>query len=142
MRADLARWYPSRHLGLLFSGEMTADECWDYVAHLPRESATWAAVYADPETVYEDPEAAAGSGGPAPEPRLTEFSPEAERLADIADRLASLIAIVSGALCKRPVKIGPCPRPGDARRAEARARRDERDRAEWDDLCRQMGVEV
>lgn len=135
MRADLARYYPSRHLGLLFTGQLTADECWDYVTHLPRDSATWAAVYADPGTVID-------SGGPAPEPRLTEFSPEAERLADIADRLASLIAIVSGALSKHPVKIGPCPRPGDARREQAKALRRAQARQEWAELCKAMGVEA
>ena len=40
MRADLARYYPSRHLGCLFAGEMTPDECWDLVIGLPRDSAT------------------------------------------------------------------------------------------------------
>jgi hypothetical protein len=136
VRADLARYYPSRHLGRLFCGEMTADECWDLITHLPRDSATWAAVYADPETVIDD------DGGPAAEPRLTEFSPVVERLADVSDRLASLIAIVSGALSKQQVKIPPSPRPGDARRAQAKARRSEQARREWDEWCRRMGVEV
>jgi hypothetical protein len=133
--ADLRRYYglPVR---ALFSGELAPDEAWDLIVHLPRDSATWAAVYADPETVIGD------DGGPAAEPRLTEFSPEAERLADVSDRLASLIAIVSGALSKQQVKIPPSPRPGDARRARAKAMRREQARREWAELCAQMGVEV
>jgi hypothetical protein len=118
--------------------DVTPDAAWDYITHLPRDSATWAAVYADPEAFADDDDAA----GPAPEPRLTEFSPEAERLADISDRLASLIAIVSAALSKQQVKLDPAPRPGDARRAQAKARRREQARREWAELCRQLGVEV
>jgi hypothetical protein len=133
--ADLRRYY-GLPLRALFSGEVAPDEAWELITHLPRDSATWAAVYADPETVIDDDDGTPG------EPRLTEFSPEVERLADISDRLASLIAIVSGALSKRQVKLDPSPRPGNARRAQAKARRREQARREWAELCRQLGVEV
>jgi hypothetical protein len=45
-------------------------------------------------------------------------------------------------LSKRQVKLDAAPRPGDARRAQAKARRREQARREWAELCRQMGVEV
>lgn len=117
----------------MFSGEVTPDEIWDYVLNLPRNSATWAAVYDSPETVID--------GDEAPEMRLTEYSPEVEALADIADKLSALLANVIALGGGKPPEIRPYRRPGEARREAARARRHEQARAEWNDLLSQMGVE-
>ena len=117
----------------MFSGEITPDEIWDYVLNLPRNSATWAAVYADPETVIPD-------DGPAEIP-LTHFSPEVELLADIYDAINGLRSQVIALVSKTPPSFDPHRRPGDVRREAAKARRHEQARAEWNDLLSQMGVE-
>jgi hypothetical protein len=119
----------------MFGGEITPDEVWDYVTHLPRDSATWAAIYADPETVIPD------EGAEPPEPRLTEFSPEVEALAAMHDLLAALLANVVALGGGKPPRISPYRRPGAARREAAKARRHEQARREWAELLGQMGIE-
>jgi len=118
----------------MFSGEITPDEIWDYILHLPRNSATWAAVYADPETVIDE-------AGEPPEPRLTEYSPEVEALAGVYDLLASLLANVIALGGGKPPRIEPYRRPGEAKREAARARRHEQARQEWGELLAQWGIE-
>ena len=100
------------------------DECWELVTRLPRDSATWAAVYADPETPIPDEVPA--------EPSLTEYSPEVEALAAVHDILAAILAHVSALTAKTPVRLEPYRRPGEARRKRAKAQRDAAARAEWE----------
>lgn len=130
MRSDLRR-YHGVSLGQMFAGEITPDEIWDYITHLPRTSATTSAFYADPETVLSDE---------LPEIRLTEFSPEAEMGADIHDVLIAILAHLSAFTSKKPVRLKPHRRPGEARRAQLKAERREQARQEWAELCAQMGV--
>lgn len=132
VRADFIRH--GRSLGELFSGELTPDECWDFITHLPRDSATQAAIYADPEFAVDD-------DGPGPEPTLAEFSPEVEAIAAVHDVLAAILANLSSLTSKRPVKLNPYRRPGEARRAQAKARRDEQARQQWNGILAQLGVE-
>lgn len=131
MRADLAHYYPGRSLGELFRGEMTPDECWDLITHLPRTSATTAALYADPDTVFGDELA---------EVPLTEFGPEVQVLAHVADVLQSLLVNVIALGGGKPPRLKPYPRPGEARRKRLKAELREQARAEWAELCAQMGV--
>lgn len=115
MRADLARFY-GISLNGLFTGEYTPDECWDLLMHLPRDSATVAAI--------ADDEDLAGEPGPPRPPRLTEFGPEVEVLAGIYDLLASLLATVAS-LGGQPPKIDPYPRPVPAAAATAQREHEE-----------------
>lgn len=92
---------------------MTADECWALIVHLPRDSPLKAALADDP-------------GIPAAEPRdpaWTEFGPEVQALADISDKLSSLLAVVIRGLGGKPPKFKPYPRPGDAKRKQLEKQR-------------------
>jgi hypothetical protein len=131
LRADLRRYY-GLSLRQLFDGDVSPDEVWDCVTHLPRDSATWSAVYADPEAEIPDE--------PAPEPRLTEYSPEVEAIAAAHDVLVAILAHLSAFTSKKPVRLKPYRRPGEARRAAAKARIREQARAEWADVLRQFGI--
>lgn len=120
MRADLAHHYNGLNLNGLFTGEYTPDEVWDLLMHLPRDSATVAAI-------ADDGDLAGEPGAPRP-PRLTEFGPEVEVLASVHDLLASLLASVVTALGGKPPKIDPYPRPVSA--AAARAQREHEEQQE------------
>jgi hypothetical protein len=114
----------------VFRGELTPDECWDLIAHLPPDSALMAALADDPDTPVSD--------GPAG-PRWQEFSPEVRVLADMYDMLGVLVRQVAS-IGGKPPKIDPYPRPGDARRRALEAARREQARAEWAELCRRLGI--
>jgi hypothetical protein len=133
VRADLARYYPGHTLRELFSGEMTPDECWDLITHLPRTSATTGAIYADPETVIGDE--------PAETP-LTDFSPEVQAAAHGNDLLTAILVNLIALGGGKPPKLQPYPRPGEARRRRLKAELREQARQEWAELCAQMGVPV
>ena len=84
--------------------------------HLPRDSATVAAIADDPDL--------SGEPGEVRPPRLTEFGPVVEALAGIYDLQASLLASVVSALGGRAPRIDPYPRPVTAAaRAAAQAER-------------------
>lgn len=119
VRSDLARYYNGLNLNALFRGEYTPDEVWELLMHLPRDSATIAAIADDDELVGDVDSIA----DPKP-PRLTEFGPEVEALATIADRLGALLAAVTS-LGGQSVRIEPYPRPVTAadRARKAAARR-------------------
>lgn len=121
--ADLRRYYGTS-LRQLFTGELAVDECWALVGCLPRDSATTSAIYADPERAVDD--------GPAAEPTLAEFSPEVEAIADLRDVCAAILAHLSALTSKQPVRLDAARRPGDARREQARQRREAFARAKWD----------
>lgn len=102
------------------------------ITRLPRTSATTAARLADPDTVLADDEDA--------EPPWQEWTPEAQRLDDIADALAVISDQISKFGSKQQVKVTPRRRPGDALRKAMQERRREQARAEWAELCARMGV--
>lgn len=130
-RASIAHHYPGRDLNEVFAGGMTADECWQYLMHLPRDSPLMAAIYADPETVLSDE---------AAEMQLTEYSPEVEVSSDIYDVLIAILAHLTALTSKKPVKLSPRRRPGEARLRARKAQLREQARQEWAELCAQMGV--
>jgi hypothetical protein len=116
----------------MFDGEISPDEIWDYVVHLPRTSATTAARLADPETVF--------SGDEDAEPPWEDWTPEAQRLDDVCDALAVISDQIAKFGTRQRVKVEPRRRPGDALRKQLKARRSAQMRREWAELCAQMGV--
>ena len=98
---------------------MTADECWSYLMHLPRDSSFKAALAADPDY--------AGDGKPGPVP-WTEFGPDIQALAGIYDLLGSLVSMVAS-LSGKPPQIAPYPRPVSP--AQRRRREELRAKHEW-----------
>jgi hypothetical protein len=115
----------------MYEGRVTPDEVWDCIAHFPRNSATWSAAFDDPEFEVSDEPG---------EMKLAEFSPEAELLADLYDLTASLVAHVSAFTSKRPVKVPPHRRPGEARRKAMEERRRAQARREWSELLKKLGI--
>jgi hypothetical protein len=94
-----------------FRDELDARTFLDYVEHLPRTSAYHAAVADDDELaemLADQPEAASSP------PRLSEFGPDVQVLAEIRDLLASLIGVQIARAGKKPKKIKPYPRPVSA----------------------------
>jgi hypothetical protein len=132
VRADLRHHYCGFSLRSLFDGEVTPDEVWDMVTHLPRNCATWSAVYADPDTPLSDE---------VREMPLSEYSPEVEALHDCYDMLASLAAQVRAIASGESQQVKPHRRPLEGKRAALRAARREQARQEWDELLTQMGIE-
>jgi hypothetical protein len=130
VRADLRRYYGCS-LGALFSGEISPDEVWDLVLHLPRESATTAALYADPATVLSDEPS---------EPQLTEYPPVVEAIAALYDVNVAILAHLSAFTSKKPVRLAPYRRPGEARRKAVRAAKRDQARQEWNELLGQLGI--
>jgi hypothetical protein len=97
---------------------------WRYILnaidHLPRTSHYIAAVAADDELA----EQAAGRPAAAPAVPMTEFSPEAERLGVVIDRLGELISLeVAKATRKKPKPVKPYPRPVTASQRAAQRRK-------------------
>lgn len=97
----------------MFSGEITPDEVWDCIAHLPRTSATMAALANDPQ---------APKSAPKP-PSWTEYGPEVQVMAEVRNLLASLLANVIALGGGKPPKIPPYPRPDDEQRKQAERER-------------------
>jgi hypothetical protein len=124
VRATLRRYY-GISLDDVLLGAVSVDECWDLLMHAPRDSPVISAIADDP--LY------AKDVRSAP-PKLAQFSPERETLANIDDKLGSLIAVVVKGLGGKPPKIPPHPRPvtASARAEKAEARR------EHQDLVRQL----
>jgi hypothetical protein len=103
-----------------FRDQLSAPEILDYLEHLPRTSAYHSAI-ADDEELAEE---LAGQPDTAPRaPRLAEFSPEVQVMAEVRDLLASLIGVQIARAGKTPKKIKPYPRPeGALERARRRHR--------------------
>lgn len=93
----------------MFSGEVTPDEVWDCIVHLPRTSATMSALADDPDVQPGDPRP----------PTMAEFSPEVQVMAEAVDLLKSLVSVVISLGGGKPPKFKPYPRPGDDRREAA-----------------------
>jgi hypothetical protein len=125
------RRYYGLDLSAAFRRELPVDECWDLLMHAPRDSPIKSALFADPETVLPDE---------AAEPTLAEYSPEVEAIAALHDVNAAILAHLSAFTSKRPVRLKPYRRPGEARRAARRERLRQQARQEWAELCAQLGV--
>lgn len=130
MRADLRRYY-GISLTQMFSGEVSPDEVWDMITHLPRTSATTAARLDDPETVFSGEES---------EPPWQEWSPEAQRLDDLYDVLALISDQIAKFGSKKRAKVTPRKRPGGELRKRLKAQRSAQMWAEWNELLGRLGV--
>lgn len=94
-----------------FRDELDARTFLDYVEHLPRTSAYHSAIADDEELAVQ----MLGEDTPSTStPRLAEFSPEVQVLAEVRDLLASLIGVQIARAGKKPKKIKPYPRPESA----------------------------
>lgn len=94
-----------------FRGELSAQAILDYLEHLPRTSAYHTAVAEDEELAAElakQPEQKPRT------PRLTEFSPEVQVMAEVRDLIATLINVQIARAGKKPSKVKPYPRPETA----------------------------
>jgi hypothetical protein len=98
----------------MFADEVTPDEVWDCIAHLPRESATMSALADDPHF----------PPGDAPEhPPMSEYSPEVEAIGRVHDMTAALFVLVASLFAKGGApKVAPFPRPLPAGQREAQKR--------------------
>lgn len=94
-----------------FRDALSAQAVLDYVEHLPRTSAYHSAIADDDDLAAQliDEDMPSSSS-----PRLSEFSPEVQALAEIRDLLASLIGVQIARAGKKPKKIKPYPRPVSA----------------------------
>jgi len=131
VRADLHR-YAGLSLKDMYEGRVTPDEVWDCIVHFQRTSATTAARLADPETVF--------SGDEDAEPPWEDWTPEAQRLDDIADQLAVISDQIAKAGTGKPVKVKPRRRPGDALRKRLKAARSAQMWREWNELLGKLGI--
>lgn len=91
-----------------FRDRLSAEEILDYLEHLPSTSAYHAALAEDEDLarqMLDEPP-------PAPRPpRLTEFSPEVQALAEVRDLLSAVLAVLVKANGGKPHKPKPYPRP-------------------------------
>lgn len=94
-----------------FRDKLSAQAVLDYIEHLPRTSAYHSAVADDDELAEQ---LADQPDGRSTTPRLAEFSPEVQVLAEVRDLLASLIGVQIARAGKKPKKIKPYPRPVSA----------------------------
>jgi hypothetical protein len=94
-----------------FRDRLSAGAILDYLEHLPRTSAYHSAIAEDEELAAEL--ARLPEQRPSP-PRLAEFSPEMQALAEIRDLLATLIGVQVARAGKKPSKVKPYPRPVSA----------------------------
>jgi aminoglycoside/choline kinase family phosphotransferase len=95
-----------------FRDQLSAPEILDYLEHLPRTSAYHSAI-ADDEELAAELAGQDDAATPRP-PRLAEFSPEVQVMAEVRDLLASLIGVQIARAGKKPQKIKPYPRPESA----------------------------
>lgn len=99
----------------MLSGDVTPDEAWDCIIHLPRESATMSALADDPDAVPGDPPA---------HPPMSQYSPEVEAIGRVHDMTAALYVLVASLFAKGGApKVAPFPRPLPAGQREAQKAR-------------------
>jgi hypothetical protein len=111
IRADLGRFYPGVDMLDFFRGRLSAQAILDYLEHLPRTSAYHTAIADDEELAAELVKLPEQKPSP---PRLAEFSPELQALAEIRDLIATLINVQVARAGKKPSKVKPYPRPVSA----------------------------
>lgn len=106
-----------------FRGTLSADAILDFLEHLPSTSAYHSAVADDEDLAREILDGGEGGDQAPRPPRLSEFGPEVQALAEIRDVLASLLAVTVKANGGKPSKAKPYPRPVTAlQRVKRRAR--------------------
>lgn len=91
-----------------FRGTLSADAVLDFLRHLPSTSAYSAALAEDEDLAKElldEPET------PPRPPRLTEFGPEVQALAEVRDLLAAVLTVLVKANGGKPQRPKPYPRP-------------------------------
>lgn len=91
-----------------FRGTLPAEAILDYIEHLPSTSAYAAAVADDEELAEQYADTDLPPPGP---PRLTEWSPEVQVMAEVRDLLAAAVAVLVKANGGTPRKTKPYPRP-------------------------------
>ena len=102
------------------------------IDHLPQGSEFVEAYSNDPDTaraivegLIEIPDEDAEPSGP----RLSEWTPEVAKLAEVVDRLSELISIQIARAGKKPPRVKPSPRPvTEVGKARAEAKREKRRR--------------
>ena len=94
-----------------FRDKLSAQEILDYLEHLPRTSAYHTAIAEDEDLAEQMADIPDQKPGP---PRLAEFSPEVQVMAEVRDLLATLINVQIARAGKRPSKVKPYPRPVSA----------------------------
>ena len=90
---------------------MSAQEILDYLEHMPRTSAYHTAIAEDEDLAEQLAGMPDQKPGP---PRLAEFSPEVQVLAEVRDLVATLINVQIARAGKKPSKVKPYPRPVSA----------------------------
>lgn len=106
-----------------FRGTLDAQTVLDLVEHLPSTSAYHAAVAEDEELAQELIDRGEDTPARPRPPRLTEWGPDVQVLAEIRDLLADLRAITIKVNGGKPGKVKPYPRPETAlQRVKRRAR--------------------
>jgi hypothetical protein len=94
-----------------FRDDVSARELLDYLEHLPVTSAYHTAIAEDEDLAEELARLPEQTARP---PRLREFSPEVQVLAEVRDLLATLINVQIARAGKKPSKVKPYPRPVSA----------------------------
>jgi hypothetical protein len=94
-----------------FRDRLSAQEILDYLEHLPRTSAYHTAIAEDEDLAEQLAGMPDQKPGP---PRLAEFSPEVQVLAEVRDLVATLINVQIARAGKKPSKVKPYPRPVSA----------------------------
>lgn len=106
-----------------FRGALSADAVLDYLEHLPSTSAYHAAIAEDEDLAQELIDRGEDAPGKPRPPRLTEWGPDVQVLAEVRDLLANLLAVTVKAHGGKPSKIPAYPRPVTAlQRVKRRAR--------------------
>jgi hypothetical protein len=109
-----------------FRDRLSAQEILDYLEHLPRTSAYHTAIAEDEVLAEQMADVPDEKPGP---PRLAEFSPEVQVLAEVRDLLATLINVQVARAGKKPSKMKPYPRPVSAVEQIRRRQRYQRHRS-------------
>lgn len=97
-----------------FRGELSADAVLDLLEHLPSSSAYHCAVAEDEDLARQILESGEEPPAKPRSPRLTEWGPDVQVMAEVRDLLASLLAVTVKAHGGKPPKPTPYPRPETA----------------------------
>lgn len=105
--------YPGRDVG-----QMWRDRSWQdlltLIDWLPRNSAYIEAISEDEEIAEQFLKRPENKRARGAAPRVSEWSPEVERLTDIVDRLGEVVVAVVASQGGKPPRIRPTPRPRTA----------------------------
>lgn len=106
-----------------FRGSLPAQAVLDFLDHLPSTSAYHAAIAEDEELAQDLLDRGEGGSSRPRPPRLTEWGPDVEVMAEVRDLLADLLTVTIKAHGGKPSKIPAYRRPETAlQRVKRRAR--------------------